>query len=48
VNEVVSCTEEVVAEHFEQKMAAVAQGNKFMRFSDASALARMSTRAPTS
>jgi len=45
---VVSFTEEIVAEHFEQKMAAIAQGNKFMRFSDAIALARMSTRVPIS
>ena len=48
VNEVACYSEELVAEHFEQKMAAIAQGNKFMRFSDAIALARMSTRVPIS
>jgi hypothetical protein len=32
VNEIACYTQEVVAEHFEQKMAAIAQGNKFMTF----------------
>ena len=33
MNEVACYTDELVAEHFEQqKMAAIAQGNKFMTF----------------
>jgi hypothetical protein len=32
VNEVACYTQEVVAEHFEQKMVAIAQRNKFMTF----------------